>query len=135
REPGTAMCPAYLPVARAAAASAVEPPRPIGSEPWFPTEGGPGASWTRANADCRLGRNPIVCELVVVRLPLRLRDQQGVLAEVDQVSKRRLGQSVRPQLGSAAAADDARSSPLGDRGSSARPPEQPPATRPAGYPF
>jgi hypothetical protein len=37
---------------------------------------------------CRVGRHAIVYELIVVRLPLRLGDQHGVLAEVNQVSKR-----------------------------------------------
>ena len=41
----------------------------------------------------RVGRHAIVCELVVIRLPLRLRDRQGVLAEVDRASKRWLGHS------------------------------------------
>ena len=39
------------PVARPAAASVVGRPRPIGSEPWFPAEGGADVCWTRANAD------------------------------------------------------------------------------------
>ena len=32
-----------------------QPPQPIGAEPWFPAEGGAGASWIRAKPDCPLG--------------------------------------------------------------------------------
>ncbi len=44
------------PGARPAAPSVVGPARPIGSEPWFPAEGGADASWIRANPGCPLGR-------------------------------------------------------------------------------
>ena len=48
-------------IARPPRPSVVGPPRPIGAEPWFPTEGGAGASWIRANSDCPLGRFRAVC--------------------------------------------------------------------------
>ena len=50
----------------------------------------------------RSARRAIVCELVVVRQPLRLREEQRLLAEVDGASKRRHAQSrsaAEPQVG------------------------------------
>jgi hypothetical protein len=57
-EPGRRAQSRDSPVARPAAPSVVGPSQPIGSEPWFPAEGGAGASWIRAKPDCPLGRAP-----------------------------------------------------------------------------